>query len=338
MRRSDFRIRVCDILQASGQPQTEIFEIRREFRYKGSYVDFWVGVELCRRYGLTELEEGLRNWQPVNEPDLSDPVKAPELPEFIEITDFASPVVVRRSDFRINATHVVNLAGSSKRTLEILRDSLDSKAYEILRGCRKHQGTYVNFDVGIGLCRDHGLPELEKRLYSLKRISKGPVLETEPSHVDLRLPESDTVSARNENSQFKGIWDRGQPPTSPGRSISDEPIETEDADETDSGSDITGSGDSVKSREPCPIRRNLQPVPSICCTKDEVSSRQSGRDINRSLSELVGIRSLSASVQYEVWDSRPQLSELAKVEPELKPSSWETASHYGNLSDLFAPI
>ena len=43
------------------------------------------------------------------------------------------------------------------------------------------------------------------------------------------------------------------------------------------------------------------------------------------------------SVQYEGWDSRPQLSELTEVEPQLRPSSWKTASHYGSLGDLFAP-
>ena len=88
VRKSDFRIRVSDILQASGQPQTEIFEIRPEFRYKGLHANFWIGVELCRRYGLSDLEKGLRSWKPVQEP-----VKEPELPEFIETTDF--PVSVR---------------------------------------------------------------------------------------------------------------------------------------------------------------------------------------------------------------------------------------------------
>ena len=83
VRKSDFRIRVSDILQASGQPHTEIFEIRREFRYKGLYVDFWVGVELCRRYGLRELERDLRSWKPAKEP-----AKEPELSGFIEIADF----------------------------------------------------------------------------------------------------------------------------------------------------------------------------------------------------------------------------------------------------------
>ena len=123
-----------------------------------------------------------------------------------------------------------------------------------------------------------------------------------------------------------------------GGSIPDGPIEVEDADETDSGSDVAGSGDSVTSREPCPIQRNAQPVPSIRCAKDVTSSRPLGRDTRSSLLELADPHSPSAkSVQYEVWDSRPQLSELTEVEAQLRPSSWKTASHYGSLGDLFAP-
>ena len=344
MRKSDFRIRVSDILQASGQPHTEIFEIRREFRYKGLYVDFWIGVELCRRYGLRELERDLRSWKPEKEPakepakkpakePAKGPAKGPELSGFIEITDFPSPVMVRRSDFRINATHIANLGGRSRRTVRDLSKWLGSEKYTIVRGSKKHQGTYVDFEIGIEQCREYGLPELEKRLHSLRRTLEGPVSEEEPSHVEPRLPVSDTVSARNESFESRGIWNRDPPPTLPGGSIPDGPIEVEDADETDSG-----SGDSVTSREPCPIQRNAQPAPSIRCAKDATSSRVLGRDTRSSLLELVDPHLPSAnSVQYEVWDSRPQLSELTEVEAQLRPSSWKTASHYGSLGDLFAP-
>ncbi len=320
-------------------------------------MDFWVGVELCRRYGLNRLEEELRGWKgvpqepvreselsepvskPLSEPELSKPAPEPGLSEFIKITDFSSPVMVQMSDFRINAAHIVKLTGRSKHAVTALRNGLSSEKYKILRGSKWHQGTYVDFDIGIELCREYGLPELEKRLYSLKHTSEGPVLEAEPSHVEPRLPQSDTVSARNESTQSRSIWNRDQPPTLPGGSISNGPIKAEDADEMDSGSDVAGSGDSVTSREPFPIQRNPQPVPSIRCAKDAASSRQSGRDIKRSLLELADPHSPSAkSVQYEVWDSRPQLSELTEVEPQLRPSSWKTASHYGSLADLFPSI
>ena len=107
----------------------------------------------------------------------------------------------------------------------------------------------------------------------------------------------------------------------------------------ESGSDVAGSGDSVTFCEPFPIQQKSQPVPSIRCAKDATSSRQSGRDIKRSLLELAGSHSPSAkSVQYEVWDSRPQLSELTEVEPQLRLSSWKMTSHYCSLADLFPPI
>ena len=359
MRRSDFRIRASDICRASSKPKTEISKIKREFRrsfdtvfdfnYTGTYVDFWVGVELCRRYGLTELEKELRTWkdapqEPVQEPELSEP----ELSEFIGITGFSSPVVVRMSDFRINASHIVKLTGRSRMTVAGLRNNLSPEAYKILRGSKKHQGTYVDFDVGIELCRKYRLPQLEKRLYNLKRTSEGPVVAVEPSHVGPRsqisrgLPESpgsDTVSARKDSTPFRAIWNRDQSPTLSGKPITDEPRQAEDAHEMNSESDVAGSEGSVTSRHPYSVQRKPQPVPSIRGGKDAASSRQSERDIRHSLLELAGSHSHSAkSVQYEVWDSRPQLSELTEIEPDLRPSTWKSASHYGSFSDLFAPI
>ena len=154
----------------------------------------------------------------------------------------------------------------------------------------------MNFDIRIGLYRDYGLFELEKRLYSLKRTSKGSVLKVEPSHIGPRPPESDTVSARNESIQSREIWNRDQSPTLPGGPISDRPLEAEDAHEMDSG--VEGS---VTSREPCSMPRNLQSVSSIRCAKDATSSRSLKRDTRYSLLELANPRSPSAkSVQYEV--------------------------------------
>ncbi len=289
---------------------------------------------MCRRYGLSDLEKWLRSWNSVQESE-----KESELSEFIEITDFPVSVMVRRSDFRINATHIVKLAGRSRNTLRDLRNCLSSEKYTILRGSKKHQSTYVDFDIGIEQCREYELSELEKRLHSLRRTSEGPILEAESSHVEPRLSQSDTVSARNESTRSRSIWNRDQPPTLSAGFISDGPIEAEDADEMNLGLDVAGSGDSVTSHEPCPIQRNRQSVPSIRCAKDAASSRQSGYDIKYSLLQLADPRSPSAkSVKYEVWDSRPQLSELTEVESELRPSSWRTASHYGSLGDLFAPI
>ena len=96
MRRSDFGIRASNIFRVSGRLYTEVDKIKREFKgsfdlvyssiYRGIYVDFWVGVELCRRYGLTELEKELYTWKGIPQ--------EPEFSKFIEITRFSSPVIV----------------------------------------------------------------------------------------------------------------------------------------------------------------------------------------------------------------------------------------------------
>ncbi len=333
VRRSDFRIRVSDILQASRQPHTRVSDIRREFSgsfdkvldfYKGTYVDFWVGVELCQRYGLIQLEKELRTWKGVPQ----EPVKEPELSEFTEIMDFPNPVMVRMSDFRINATHIVKLAGRSRGTLRSLKNKSNAGDYDILRGTRKREGTYVGFDIGIELCRKYGLVELEKRLYNLKPSSKGPVLDAEPSHTRApsqtsRLlrepPDSNSVLPRNSSSEPMGIRDRDQLLATLRGDIIDELIQAEDVSEMDLGSDAAGSEASVISCKPLLERSaQLQAHKPIRRGKDSALSRHSSTDL-----------------PYSVWDSEPRYSQLSEVKPDLKPPSWKTASPYPSFTDMY---
>lgn len=155
----------------------------------------------------------------------------PKLSGFIEITDFSNPVMVRMPDFRINVSHIVKLTGQSRTTLANFRKMLNPEAYEILRGSKKHQGTYVNFDVGIKLCRKYELSQLEKRLHSLIQPSEGPA---EPGHARSRsqtlgqLPEStgsERTSAQNEATQYRGVWIRDHPLASSEGPIIDGPMQ-----------------------------------------------------------------------------------------------------------------
>ena len=89
------------------------------------------------------------------------------------------------------------------------------------------------------------------------------------------------------------------------------------------------------SRDACSMQRKPQPLSSI----DAAWSRQSGRDIKHLFLELADPHTNSAqSVQYRVWDCWPQLLKLTKVKLDLGSSTWKTASHYGGLGDLLAPI
>lgn len=356
VRRADLRIKASDILGACTQPTTELYKIRREFRrcsdtvysfnYRGTYVDFWIGVELCRRYGLTELAKELRTWkdvqqEPVKEPETSEPAIAISgLLDFIEIGDFDSPILVGMPAFGINASHIAKLAGRSEKVVANLRDRLGSNAYTMLWGGKKRQGTYVNFSNGVGLCREYGLHGLEERLYSLKRNTEGLASEAEPTHFGSqgqtlrRLPES----PGSDCTHIRRTWNQERPRKSLGGPITNEPMEAEDAHEMDSGSDVAGSRGSITTCEPHSIQQELRPVPSIPYAKDPASSRQSGRDTRYSLLELPDPHLNPAkSVQYEVWDSRLLISKLTEVEPDLRPSTGNATSHYGSFSDLFAP-
>lgn len=298
MRKSDLKIRANDICRASNRlPRTEIPKIKRALagdvdvvkgpNYPGTYVNFWDAVRLCQTYSLPLLEKELRTWRRVVP-------RESELSEFIEITEFACPVMVRRSDLRINATNIFKLTGLSNDKLRRLKDRIDSQAYDVLRATQKrYQGTYVSFSVGIELCRDYGLHQVEQRLQSMKQTSEGPMKAVLPGH----------ARSRSHTHLEEPIGSE---------TIADGPMQAEGAHE---------------------------PVPSIRCAKDAASSRQSEPKTRHSLLELAKLPSRSAeNVQYEVWDSRPQLSELTEVEPDLRPSTWKTASHYGSFGDLFAPI
>ncbi|KAL8816166.1 MAG: hypothetical protein Q9223_004775 [Gallowayella weberi] len=313
--------------------------------HQGTYVDLWVGVELCRRYGLIALEKELHSWkdvpqESVKEPEVSKSVKRPKLSGFIEITGFSNPVMVRMPDFRVNASHIIKLAGQSRSNLANFRKLLNPEAYEILRGNKNNQGTYVDFDVGIELCQKYELSELEKRLHSLRQPWEGPVMGAQLGHTRSwgqtpgQLPESngsERMSAQNKGTQSRVAWIRDHPRASSEGSEINGPTQVGDVHGTDSDSDATDTEDSVTPRKPGLIQRKSQLVPLTRCEKGAASSCHS-------LFDNANLPSHSAkSPHYEVWDSRPQLSKLTEVEPDLRPSTWRTASRYGSLIDLFAP-
>ncbi|KAL9638791.1 MAG: hypothetical protein Q9204_001365 [Flavoplaca sp. TL-2023a] len=266
IRRSDFRIRIIDICRAANKSRNERDRIQLEFKGKcdrvshsqpcGIYIDFWVGVRLCHRYGLPELEKKLRTLEGIPlEPEFSEP-EAPKLSRFVEITE-PGRVSIRLPDLKINATHIIKLAGLSKQKQEMraLRKEWGSEAYEILRGTTeahgtKPRGTYVDFDIGIELCRRYGLYELEKRLDGLGSSSDLPISEavsvpietySQTSRRHPGSPRSESVSARNDSNRFKGTKNRDQP-------IADGPLQVDDAHDTDLDSDEASSGMTYDAR------------------------------------------------------------------------------------------
>ena len=86
VRKFDLRINLSNIYQASNQSKDEILRIKKEYSgrynivldaeyYQSIYIDFWITVDLYRRYGLAELEGKLRNLKDIPQ----EPVKELEL-------------------------------------------------------------------------------------------------------------------------------------------------------------------------------------------------------------------------------------------------------------------
>ncbi|KAI9715639.1 MAG: hypothetical protein M1812_005791 [Candelaria pacifica] len=211
--------------------------------------------------------------------------------------------------------------------METVRMALPIDAYQILSGTPERQGTYVDFDIGINLCREYNLAALEERLLSLKRASEWPVepglsqtfnsLPESPRHASILPQIVGTELGRSQTSA------RGSPV---GRSI-----QAEHTYEPDPISDAAASEASVISREPFSTpnaQSQARDTPSIRCEKD-MSSRQSGNDTKSFPLEGIDPQSPSAiDSHYSVWNSEPQYSLLNEVKLDLKPQSWKTASPY----------
>ena len=58
-------------------------------------------------------------------------------------------------------------------------------AFDIVSASKYHQGTYVDFWVGLELCQKYGMAELEERLIGLQPASEEAALESRPRHTRL---------------------------------------------------------------------------------------------------------------------------------------------------------
>lgn len=79
----------------------------------------------------------------------------------------SQPVSVRKKDLRVNASHIIRACDLSLRITAAIRAEF---AFDMeKRGCHPpHQGTYVDYEVGLELCRRYRLFELEEQLLGLK--------------------------------------------------------------------------------------------------------------------------------------------------------------------------
>ncbi|KAL9124385.1 MAG: hypothetical protein Q9217_006279 [Psora testacea] len=207
--------------------------------------------------------------------------RKPEESPFMEVINRSRPVLVRRSDWRVNSAHVANQVGNRYAAAK-LRQTLASDWYNIVRGGSKYQGTYVDFDVGINWCRELGLNDLADRLLHLKRVTSeraagvqqdpiaSPVLE-DPAG----LPHAVLVSSRSANS------DPVRAPAMAGRSCSKGPskpnssVDAGDGESSKGGIFSEESGLSIET-DAAPLH---SPVPKE--SNNAVSLRQSNDEARK---------------------------------------------------------
>ena len=66
--------------------------------------------------------------------------------------------MIRKRDFRVNASHILKIAGQDRSKLIEFRAMIFP--FDIVRGFYAYQGTYVDFQMGLKLCEKYGLKEL----------------------------------------------------------------------------------------------------------------------------------------------------------------------------------
>ena len=142
---------------------------------------------------------------------MQEPVMS-KLSDFIEITEFSNFIMVRKSDFRINVAHIRKIIDISRAMLKHLQREWNRNAFDVLRGNRDYQNTYVDFDIGIELCRRYELYELKRRLNSLIQSSKESTIAAESQSIFRRtseqlldLIEPKRTSAQNEDHSLTSL-------------------------------------------------------------------------------------------------------------------------------------
>ena len=152
--------------------QVHIIPAWGTFGQQNTWINIHEGKALCIELGLKEklrplLVRGLNsgtdynnmgseNESTVDRLIFANEFKGSQSP-FIELIYNSCRLVIWRSDWRINYTHLANqIAGRSMipKLIWVLSDN----TYDCVRG--KYQGTYVNFETGIDFCNRYELDRL----------------------------------------------------------------------------------------------------------------------------------------------------------------------------------
>ena len=313
---------------------------------EGSWVNFQHVRILCKHLGLERQLRPLLEYAQRLQGDhveMAIPVDQDYLLEagvdpFIAVPAQPDPVMVRTLDFKVNATHILKAAGQERQMqqqLQKIRRRYHG-ALGSVNGGSKYKGTYVGFDVAMGLCRKYGLVELESRI---RRVclngqvlretlpSEGIDVEVLPSDVAGQIgasfrPDSALPQERREGQQTEPI------PPPDNSDPEDDQIQGNDPGEEYPISDISASESSISSSE------------AYIEQESEHSSVRLGaktallhQHTQYSVGEADPPSPPAMISYYKSGDYQLQHSRLTRVELDLKPPS-RTASPYESFTNF----
>ena len=299
----------------------------------GSWVNPQHARILCKHLGLErQLQPLLECAQRLQDDDVEMAVPIDQeylsVHQFIAVLAYPQPVMIRTPGFKVNATQILKVAGQGpqmKQFLARLR-RFHRGAADAINGSNKYKGTYVDFDVAIGLCQKYGLVELEsgiRQIYSNRptHLSNGQNMEEQPSEVAGQIGASlrpDSVSPQE--------WRDGQ---------QTEPISAPDNLDPE---DYQVRGDYPVS-DTSASESSISPDEVSLGQKSERSSVRFGaktppvrEHTPYFLSETDPQPPPAKISYYKSQDYQPQHSRLSLLKPDLKPPS-RTVSPYESFTN-----
>ncbi|KAF7122105.1 hypothetical protein CNMCM5793_000060 [Aspergillus hiratsukae] len=117
-------------------------------------------------------------------------------------------VMKRRSDSWLNATQILKVAGvvKARRTKTLEKEIAAGEHEKVQGGYGKYQGTWVNYQRGVELCREYHVEEL---LRPLLEYDMGPNGTANPGHDALDTPTKEQAMAAQRKRLYSGVDNRG---------------------------------------------------------------------------------------------------------------------------------
>ena len=302
---------------------------------KNTWVNLQQGRTLCREFGLEEklqplLDHGL-NLDTENDDNTGrENVLQPQIsqPPFIEISCNSHRLMVRRSDWRINYTHIANqIAG--KHMIPKMKQCLPDNVDELVRGPYKYQGTYVDFDYGVEMCNRYSLFQLADQLLELRHTENERTVAPIPQ-TSMNECHAVSVSPRVAASNHVLL------PTVAGYSDTQDSYEPEDLiimddEKAAKSEDTEEDDDSLEEEDTLSVGTDVTQLydPQSNGLGDEALPRQSNdHDIEPGYEQ----RMEEKTSYYSYRDFEPRNSDLEEVQLCLQAPS-KTSSRYGSMTD-----